>query len=75
MKPGGSPNTINSASNGKTPVAILSDATFNAPAAVDPRSPTFGRTGDEPSLAFCRGSEDVNGDAGSTSSATVSRRR
>lgn len=62
VKPGGSPNTINSTSNGKIPVAILSDATFNAPAAVDARSPTFGRTGDERSLAFCRGSEDVNGD-------------
>jgi probable HAF family extracellular repeat protein len=35
------------------PIAILSGADFNAPADVDRRSLTFGRTGDEESLAFC----------------------
>jgi probable HAF family extracellular repeat protein len=35
------------------PIAILSDADFNALKDVDRRSLTFGRTGEEDSLAFC----------------------
>ncbi|MGB9081413.1 MAG: hypothetical protein WCD00_08940, partial [Desulfuromonadaceae bacterium] len=61
IKPGGFPNSINPRSRGKIPVAILSTPTFNAPATIDPTSPTFGRTGNEQSLAFCDTS-DVNGD-------------
>jgi len=63
IKPGSFPNSINPASKGKIPVAILSTTGFDAPAQVDQSSLTFGRTGDEPSLAFCNSSpEDVNGD-------------
>lgn len=62
VKPGEDPPSINPNSKGNTPVAILSSATFNAPAQVDPASLTFGRTGDEHSFAFCSGPEDVNGD-------------
>jgi probable HAF family extracellular repeat protein len=63
IKPGGFPNSINPKSRGKIPVAILSSPTFDAPAQVDRGSLTFGRTGDEPSLAFCNsGPADVNGD-------------
>jgi probable HAF family extracellular repeat protein len=35
------------------PIAILSDADFDAPAEADRQSLTFGRSGDEESLAFC----------------------
>jgi hypothetical protein len=57
------PINVRSNGNGTTPVAILSTASFNAPAIVDTGSLTFGRTGDEDSLAFCNpGGEDVNGD-------------
>ncbi len=62
IKPGGGPNSINPKSNGKIPVAILSTKEFNAPSQIDPNSLTFGHTGDEQSLAFCHGSEDVNRD-------------
>jgi len=63
IKPGSFPNSINRRSKGKIPVAILSTADFDAPARVDWASLTFGRTGDERSLAFCDSSpEDVNGD-------------
>jgi uncharacterized delta-60 repeat protein len=62
IEPGESPNAINTSSNGTTPVAILSSATFNAPSQVDTRSLRFGRTGTEASLAFCSSPEDVNGD-------------
>ena len=63
IKPGSDPNSINPKSKGKIPVAILSTADFYAPATVDTTSLTFGRTGDELSLAFCNtGGEDVNGD-------------
>jgi probable HAF family extracellular repeat protein len=45
------------------PVAILSSPDFNACRIVDRRSLTFGRTGDEDSLAFCRRwSLDINRD-------------
>jgi hypothetical protein len=63
IKPGSFPNSINLKSHGKIPVAILSGAAFDAPAQVDRAALTFGRTGDEQSLAFCNpGSEDVNRD-------------
>lgn len=63
IKPGDNPPSINPRSQGTTPVAILSAPTFNAPLQVDQRSLTFGRTGNEQSLAFCNaGGEDVNGD-------------
>ena len=62
IKPGGVPNSINRSSEGKIPVAILSSATFDA-REVDPATLTFGRTGNEESLAFCsRAPEDVNRD-------------
>jgi hypothetical protein len=64
IKPGDTqPATINAKSNGKTPVAILSDTNWSAPANVDQSSLTFGETGNEQSLAHCDGSVDVNGDA------------
>jgi hypothetical protein len=63
IKPGSVTNPINPASNGTTTVAILSNASLNAPSAVDTSSLMFGRTGAEQSLAFCDSSgEDVNGD-------------
>ncbi|MFZ2951050.1 MAG: hypothetical protein WA003_16360 [Desulfuromonadaceae bacterium] len=63
IKPGSFPNSINPRNRGKIPVAILSTPTFNAPATINPTSPTFGRTGNEQSLAFCNSSpQDVNGD-------------
>ncbi len=62
VKPDADPPSINPNSKGNTPVAILSSSTFNAPAQVDQNSLTFGHTGDEKSLAFCSGAEDVNGD-------------
>jgi hypothetical protein len=63
IKPGSFPNSINPKSLGKIPVAILSSSTLDAPTMVDRTSLTFGRTGNEQSLAFCNlGGEDVNGD-------------
>lgn len=63
IKPGSDPNSINLGSRGSIPVAILSTATFDSPRRLDLWSLTFGRTGDEASLAFCNPSgEDVNGD-------------
>ncbi len=63
IKPGSDPNSIKRNSRGTIPVAILSTADFDAPSQVDKTSLTFGRTGDEESLAFCtRSAEDVNGD-------------
>ena len=63
IKPGSDPNSINPKSKGQIPVAILSTPDFDAPNQVDPDTVTFGRTGDEDSLAFCNASpEDVNGD-------------
>jgi hypothetical protein len=49
--------TINLESHGKIRVAILSSATFDV-RSIDTRSLTFGRTGSEPSLAFCNDRED-----------------
>lgn len=63
IKPGSRENPINRKSEGKIPVAILSTTDWNAPAKVDRLSLTFGRTGDEHSLALCNeDSQDVNGD-------------
>jgi sugar lactone lactonase YvrE len=63
IKPGAEPNSINTKSRGTIPVALLSGADFDAPAEVDAESLTFGRTGDEDSLARCSpGAEDVNAD-------------
>jgi titin len=63
IKPGIGPNSINSNNRGVIPVAILSTPDFDALTEVDGDSLTFGRTGDEPSLAFCPTSgEDVNSD-------------
>jgi len=62
-KPNSFPNSINTKGRGRIPVASLSSPTFDAPAEVDKSSLTFGRTGDEASLAFCTNSnEDVNDD-------------
>lgn len=62
IRPGDFPNNINRKSKGKIPVAILSTRVFSAPTRVDTSSLTFGRTGDEASLVFCSGAEDVNRD-------------
>jgi len=63
IKPGSDPNSIYPGSMGTVPVAILSSTHFDAPSQVDTSTLTFGRTGDENSLAFCSPSpEDVNGD-------------
>jgi hypothetical protein len=63
IKPGDSSNPINPTSRGKISVAILSSTTFDALSQINVNSLTFGRTGTEPSLAFCNsGGEDVNGD-------------
>jgi len=61
IKPGSDPNSINPKGKGTIPVAILSTADFDATTQVDKTSLTFGRTGGEPSLAFCtKSDEDVN---------------
>ena len=63
IKPGGSSNNINTSSQSLIRVVILSSSDFDAFARVDPSSLTFGRTGDEQSLAFCDASaSDANGD-------------
>lgn len=63
VKPGGFPNSINLASRGSIPVAILSSPVFDGPAELDLTSLTFGHTGWERSLLFCaRNAGDVNGD-------------
>ena len=63
IKPGSATNSINTTSNGKIPVAILSTPAFNAPQEVDIVSLRFGRTGAEHSFAFCSAADDVNRDA------------
>ncbi len=60
IRPGNNPNSVSLRSRGTIPVAILSTADFDAPSEVDEDSLTFGRIGDEDSLVFCAGSEDVN---------------
>ncbi len=63
IKPGSDPNSISTRNAGVIPVAILSSVEFDAPTQVDKTSLTFGRTGDEESLARCpKSAEDANGD-------------
>jgi hypothetical protein len=62
IKPGSSTNPIQRGAAGSTPVAILSSATFSAPARVMQSSLTFGRTGTETSFVKCDAPQDVNGD-------------
>jgi len=52
IKPGDAGNKIHIQPLGNVAVAILSSASFNAPAMVVKRSLTFGRIGDEQSLVF-----------------------
>ena len=69
IRPGTSDNMINHKGRATTPVAILSTANFDAATRVDRETLTFGRTGDEQSLA-CRKMkgeplcevQDANGD-------------
>ncbi|MGA2959675.1 MAG: hypothetical protein ABSF48_28665 [Thermodesulfobacteriota bacterium] len=56
------PDRINLKSKGKIEVAILSTKDFDALSQIDPVSLTFGRTGDEQSLAFCHGAENIHED-------------
>ena len=53
VKPPSDPVVINSGSNGKIPVLILSTQTFNAATQVKASSLTFGEIGIEHSLSFC----------------------
>lgn len=62
IRPGSVLNPINRMSLGSTPVAILSTSDFDAPSMTDRTSLSFGRTGDELSLAFCNKGADVNND-------------
>ena len=63
IKPGSFPNSVNPKSRGKIPVGILSTPDFDAPTQVDAQTLTFGRTGNEASLAFCSLTPaDLNGD-------------
>jgi hypothetical protein len=61
IKPGSSPNSINTRSEGSIPVAILSTAEIMAPNEIDSSSLTFGRTGEELHGPRCN-PEDVTGD-------------
>lgn len=64
IKPGSYPNSINPKSKGRIPVGIFSNDDLDA-LTIDqnPAALTFGRTGDEISLAFCNSNgEDLNGD-------------
>jgi hypothetical protein len=61
VKPETAHNSINPKSRGKIPVAILSTGMFDASIDIDVSTLTFGRTGDEQSLAFCH-ETDVNAD-------------
>jgi hypothetical protein len=63
IKPGVKSNGINLKGKGKIPVAIVSSRGFDATKMVYQESLTFGRKGNEDSLAFCnfRG-QDINGD-------------
>ena len=60
IKPGGFPNSINPASKGVIPVAILSDGTFDA-TTVDPATVRFGAIGTE-AAPVQYALEDVDGD-------------
>jgi hypothetical protein len=54
IRPGSHKNRINSRGHGEIPVAILSNAEFDAATTVNRASLTFGATGDEPSLHLRR---------------------
>ena len=62
IKPGSFPNSINPESRGKIAVAIFSSPGFDATSQVNTATLTFGRTGNEQSLAFCQGSRDDDDD-------------
>jgi len=63
IRPWSSRNLINASSSGFVPVAILGSPNFDAPEMTDPGSLTFGRTGEEASMAFCSPwALDVNSD-------------
>jgi len=63
IRPGSQRNKIELGDDDRVKVAVLSGTTFDAPASVDRTSLTFGKTGDERSLAFCNPNPgDVNGD-------------
>jgi dienelactone hydrolase len=67
VRPGSATNPINVSSQGAVPVAVLSTARYDAVTRTDPSSLTFGRTGNEASLARKDGApqcstSDVNGD-------------
>jgi Subtilase family len=63
IKPGDDPNSIRLSAKGTIPVGILATSTFDPVLRVDRTSLTFGRSGDEASLARCASDpEDVNGD-------------
>lgn len=61
IMPRGSPKAIHLRGPAQVQVAILSTQGFNPVQRVDPATLTFGRTGDERSLAFCA-ADEVNGD-------------
>jgi pimeloyl-ACP methyl ester carboxylesterase len=58
IEPGDRKNEINPKSHGLVRVEILSNRTFDAVKEIDRHSLTFGRTGNEHSLAFCHLSEE-----------------
>jgi hypothetical protein len=60
IKPGSNPNSINPASNGVIPVAVLTDAAFDA-ASLDVATVRFGATGAEAAPVHSA-MEDVDGD-------------
>lgn len=61
VMPRASPKVINLRGPAQVQVAILSAPGFNPVLQVDPATLTFGRSGDERSLAFCA-ADEVNGD-------------
>ena len=63
IRPGTSLNNISLSRDRNIPIAMLSSATFDAPARADRTSLTFGRTGSEASFTSCDSAlTDVNGD-------------
>lgn len=63
IKPGSGQDLVNPKSQGLIKIALLSRPGFDPPAAVDPASLTFGRTGDEVSCVQCnKATPDANGD-------------
>jgi len=62
IRPGSGRNQIEPVSAARVAIALLSGASFDA-ASIDPTTLTFGRTGDEATLAFCdEVLRDVSGD-------------